>query len=240
MIKCVIIDDEQPAINVLQNYIKRISHLQLIGTSTEPLAGIELVQKAKADVVFLDIQMDEMTGIEVMNMLDRSVQVIFCTAFSEFAVESYELNALDYLMKPISFDRFLKAIKKIKNYPDSNMDSARDNNISNDYIFVKAETKGKMIRINLDDIDFIEAENNYVAIHSDKRITLVYSTMRDMENSLSSRFVRIHKSFIVAHAKIAPVEKNFVVLKNRLEHIPVSKTYKKEFLDLIKDKLLFE
>ena len=238
MIKCAIIDDEQPAINVLVNYIKRIDQLELIGTATNPLRGVDMINKGGIDVVFLDIQMDEMTGIEVMNMLNSSIQVIFCTAFSEFAVESYELNALDYLVKPISFDRFMKAIRKIKNFSDKR-ERKETEDIPGDYIFVKTEAKGKMLKVDLDDIDYVEAKNNYVAIHSNKRSILVYSTMRDIETALSSsNFIRIHKSFIVPISKISLVEKNFIMINNRKEQIPISKTYKTEFINLVKHKLL--
>jgi len=237
MIKCVIIDDEQPAINVLEKYIKRSENLQLAGTSTDPLTGIEIIKNNDAEVVFLDIQMDEMTGIEVMNMLDPSIQVIFCTAYSEFAVESYELNAVDYLMKPVSFDRFAKAVKRIK--PKDNTDvSAIFNSVPDDYFFVKAETKGKMIRINLDEIDFIEARNNYIAIHNGNHYTMVYSTMKDIEKDLAPpRFLRIHKSFIIALSKIAHIDKNMVLLKNHQVEIPIGQMYKSTFMNIIHDKL---
>lgn len=238
MIKCVIIDDEQPAINVLKSYIARISHLKLVGTATNPVVGIELIKNNNADVVFLDIQMDEMTGIEVMSQLDESVQVIFSTAYSEFAVKSYDLNAVDYLMKPVGFPRFLRAVKKIRSVDSLSINLPETNNIPNDYIFVKTETKGKMIRVDLADIDFIEARNNYLAIHRDKQITTVYSTMQDFENILPhSNFMRIHKSFIIAVDKVALIEKNYVVLKNRTDQIPFSKTYKHDFLKSVQNKL---
>lgn len=238
MIKCVIIDDEQLAINVLEKYIKRISTLQLVGTAIDPIAGIELIKNNKADVAFLDIHMDEMTGIEVMNMLNPSVQIIFCTAYSEFAVESYDLDAVDYLMKPISFDRFTKAVKRIKINSSAHVDTSQEN-IPDDYIFVKAETKGKMIRINLDDIDYVEAKNNYIAIHNGSHTTLVYSTMKEIENYLSPlHFIRIHKSFIIALSKISHIEKNMVVLKNIEVKISIGQTYKDDFLNKINNKLL--
>lgn len=237
MIKCVIIDDEQPAINVIQNYIKRIDNLELVGTATNPIAGIELVRKHKAEVVFLDIQMDEMTGIEVMNVLDSSVQVIFCTAFSEFAVESYELNAVDYLVKPIAFNRFAKAVKRIK--VNGNASSA-DEFITDDYVFVKAEQKGKMVRINIDEIDYVEGQNNYIAIHCGNSKTMIYGTMKDVESFLSpNRFIRVHKSFIVAASKIIQVENNNIQLKNQRTKIPLSKTYKDAFYEKVKNKMLF-
>lgn len=238
MIKCFIIDDEQPAINVLENYIKRVPYLQLVGTATNPILGIELISSTKAELVFLDIQMDEMSGIDVMKVLPDNIKVIFCTAFSEFAVTSYELNAVDYLMKPIPFDRFAAAIKKIS---PLNITSPANEAVitSNDYIFVKTEQKGKMVKIDLDDIDFIEAMNNYIAFYRGNSKTLVYSTMKEIEEHLpSSKFIRIHKSYIIALNKIASVDNNCIILKNRSEQIPISLTYKTAFMQMLSNKVL--
>lgn len=238
MIKCFIIDDEQPAINVLENYIKRVPYLQLVGTATNPILGIELINTNKAELVFLDIQMDEMNGIDVMKVLPDNIKVIFCTAFSEFAVTSYELNAVDYLMKPIPFDRFVAAIKKIS---PLNITSPANEAVitSNDYIFVKTEQKGKMVKIDLDDIDFIEAMNNYIAFYRGNSKTLVYSTMKEIEAHLpSSKFIRIHKSYIIAINKISSVDNNCIVLKNRSEQIPISLTYKTAFMQMLSNKVL--
>jgi DNA-binding LytR/AlgR family response regulator len=238
MIKCVIIDDEQPAISVIENYIKRLPHLQLVGKATNPLTGIELVDTKKADLVFLDIQMDEMDGIEVIKLLDPKIKVIFCTAYSEFAVTSYELNAVDYLMKPIPFDRFVKAVRKIKLFDASYLLNETDS-ISNDYIFVKTEQKGKMLKIDLKDIDFIEAMSNYIAFHRGKSKTLVYSSMKEIEEYLpSSKFIRIHKSYIVAFDKIVSLDNNCILLKNRTEHIPLSNSYKPIFMQVLSTKVL--
>ena len=238
MIKCVIIDDEQPAISVLENYIKRLPHLELVGTATNPLTGIDLVDTTKADLVFLDIQMDEMNGIEVIKLLDPQINVIFCTAYSEFAVTSYDLNAVDYLMKPIPFDRFVKAVRKIK-LLDSSILSNESDSISNDYIFVKTEHKGKMIKIDLHDIDFIEAMSNYIAFYTRKSKILVYASMKEIESYLpSSKFIRIHKSYIIAFDKIVSVENNAVRLKNRTEQIHISNSYKAAFMQILSTKIL--
>lgn len=238
MIKCIIIDDEQPAINVLENYIKRVPYLQLVGTATNPIQGIELINSTKPELVFLDIQMDEMSGIDVMKVLTDNVKVIFCTAFSEFAVTSYELNAVDYLMKPIPFDRFATAIKKVS---PLNITSLVNEPVitSNDYIFVKTEQKGKMVKIDLDDIDFIEAMNNYIAFYRGKSKTLVYSTMKEIEGHLPrSKFLRIHKSYIIAINKISSLDNNCIILKNRTEQIPISLTYKTAFMQVLTNKVL--
>jgi len=238
MINCVIIDDEQPAINVLENYIKRVPYLNLVGKATNPIVGIELINNTKAELVFLEIQMDEMSGIDVIKVLTDNVKVIFCSAYSEFAVTSYELNALDYLMKPISFDRFASAIKKIS--PLNSTSLANESVItSNDYIFVKTEQKGKMVKIDLDDIDFIEAMNNYIAFYRGNSKTLVYSTMKEIEGHLpSSKFIRIHKSYIIAINKITTVYNKCIVLKNRSEQIPISLTFKTAFMQMLTRKVL--
>lgn len=238
MIKCVIIDDEQPAIDVLENYIKRVPYLELVGTATNPLVGLEFINTTKAELVFLDIQMDEMSGVDLMKILPNNIKVIFCSAFSEFAVTSYELNAVDYLMKPIPFDRFITAIKKIKSVENVNLLIDREAT-TNDYIFVKTEQKGKMVKIDLDDIDFIEAMNNYIAFYRGASKTLVYSTMKEIESHLPiNKFLRIHKSYIISTTKITSVDNNCVTLKNRSEHIPISLTYKANFMKVLAKKVL--
>ena len=129
-----IIDDEQPAIDVIECYIKMIPGLQLVGTSTNPLQAIERIRKLKVDIVFLDIQMDEMNGIDVMKQLDKDIKVVFCTAFSEFAVTSYDLDATDYLMKPIAFERFNKAVQKAIGKTTGIDDTSKNEEIDDDYI----------------------------------------------------------------------------------------------------------
>lgn len=238
MIKCIIIDDEQPAISILENYIKRIPFLQIEGTATNPVLGIKLIEEHKPELIFLDIQMDEMNGIDVKNAIDPGIKVIFCTAYSEFAVTSYDLNAVDFLMKPIPFDRFVKAVRKIKpvDYALRNGDA---DYLSNDYIFVKTEQKGKMLKIDLSDIDFIEAKSNYIAFHRGDIKTLVYSSMKEIEEYLAgSPFMRIHKSYIIALNKIVSIDNSCVVLKNRTERIPLSHTYKAAFMQTLSNKLL--
>lgn len=238
LVRCLIIDDEQPAIDVLENYIKRIPHLQLVGATTNPLSGIAMVESCQADLVFLDIQMDEMTGINVLKILDGRVKVIFCTAYSEFAALSYDLNALDYLMKPIPFDRFVQAVSKMR-VIDKVTQSNSVSEISNDYIFVKTEQKGKMLKIAFDDIDYIEAMGNYIAFVRGRNRTLVYCSMKDIELYLPvNHFLRIHKSYIVAKRKITVVENNCIHINNQSEKLPLSNTHKAAFMQAIDSKLL--
>ena len=239
MIKCVIIDDEQPAINVLKKYISRMPNLKLVGTETNPLLGIEIIKTTLPDVVFLDIQMDEMNGIEVMKIIGDSTKVIFCTAYSEFAVTSYELEALDYLMKPIDFNRFVKSVQRVTDILAHQPPSVFTEALLNDYIFVKAGQRGKMLKIDLDDIDYVEAMNNYIAFHRGPQKTLVYLTMKELEERLpTSDFMRIHKSYIIALKQISSIENNELVLKKSQCRIPIGANYKELFMRRMENKLL--
>lgn len=238
MIQCVIIDDEQAAINILKKYIDRLPALELIGTETNPLNGIEIIKKEKPDVVFLDIQMDEMNGIEVMKILGNSVNVVFCTAYSEFAVTSYELDAIDYLMKPIEFNRFVKAVQRVTD-TIAHQTCSGNEAIANDYIFVKNGQKGKMLKIDLDDIDYVEGMNNYVAFHRGTQKTLAYLSLKDLEDRLPhSHFMRVHKSFIIALKEISLMENNELVLKKLSKRIPIGANYKEAFMERMKEKLM--
>lgn len=238
MIKCVIIDDEQLAINVIANYVNKMPNLQLVGTATNPLTGIELINKHKADAVFLDIEMDEMSGIDVMNILGGKTKVIFCTAFSEFAVTSYELDAIDYLMKPVAFSRFVKSVQRLSNHLLS-QSAVPLEAIPNDYIFVKTEQKGKIIKINLDDIDYVEGMNNYVAFHKGREKVLAYLTMKELEENLPpSQFMRVHKSYIIALKLIATIENGDIVMKDKVQRIPIGNSYKEAFMDRMKSKII--
>lgn len=237
----MIIDDEQLAINVIEHHVKKMPNLQLVGTATNPLIGIELIKQHKADLVFLDIQMDEMSGIDVIKIIDPAVKVVFCTAFSEFAVTSYELDAVDYLMKPVAFSRFVKAVQRVSNAILQSVVPASQDAIPDDYIFIKAEQKGKMIKINLDDIDYVEGMSNYVAFHRGKDRVMAYLTMREMEERLpASQFMRVHKSFIVALKQITTIENGELVMRESQDRIPLSHTYKQAFMEKMKSKLMGE
>lgn len=238
MIKCIVIDDEQPAIDVLTSYIQKIPQLQLVATATNPLEGINLVNQHKPELVLLDIQMDEMNGLDVMKALDRKTKVIFCTAYSEFAIAAFELEAVDYLMKPVPFARFMKAIQRAINQLVG--DSAKEvEAIPNDYLFVKTEQKGKLLKINFDDIDYIEGQKNYIAFHRGKDKVLALLNMKDLEERLpKNQFIRIHKSYIVPFRNIVAIEGNTLVLKNCTERITIGETYKEVLAEKMKRNLM--
>lgn len=234
----MIIDDEQPAINVLKNYIRRLSHLKLIATETNPLSGIETIKAERPDLVFLDIQMDEMNGIEVMKIISDYTKVIFCTAYSEFAVTSYELDAVDYLMKPIDYNRFVKAVQRVTD-TIAQQPSVFIEAIQNDYIFVKAGQRGKMLKIDLDDIDYVQALNNYIAFYSGTQKTLAYITMKELEERLpSGNFMRIHKSYLVALKQISYIENSELILKKIPFRLPIGASYKEIFMKRMEQKLI--
>ena len=226
-IKCIIIDDEQHAIDVLEHYILKQHDLQLVGTFTNPLEGLKSVKKLQADLVFLDIQMDEMSGLEIASLLQDNVKIIFSTAFPQYAVEGFELDAVDYLVKPVSFERFYKAIEKVRK---SQTNLSSDKNLPN-YLLVKTEQKGKLIKINFGEIDYIESLGNYVTFHCADRNITAYATLRDLENYLPKHlFIRIHKSHIVQLAKICAIENGFVQINTLSGFLKLSigNTYKEE------------
>lgn len=233
MLKCVVIDDEQPSIDIMKHHINKVSELELIGTFTNPIEGIKFIRNNHTDILFLDIQMNEMTGIDVMNILDENIKIILCTAFSEYAVEGFNNNAIDYLLKPISFERFTKSIKKII----SNL--SKDNEYKEqDYIYIKTEQKGKFIKIYYQEIDYVEAMGNYISISKGKEKIIAYSTMRDMENILPSNlFMRIHKSYIISMEKISMIENGFVLLRSGVK-ISIGTNYKNNLMQKIKQNLL--
>ncbi len=219
MIRCVIIDDERQAINVIKKHVGRLPNIEVVGTETNPLLGIELIKKEHPDVVFLDSQMDEMNGIEIMKLLGKSTCVVICTAYSEFAVTGYDLDAVDYLMKPIEFNRFVKAVQRVSD-TISHRSPGNTNAIPNDYVFVKAGQRGKMLKIDLDEIDYVEGMSNYIAFHRGTLKTLAYLTMRELEERLPDvQFIRVHKSYIVAIREISFMEHNELILKKSKQFV---------------------
>jgi two-component system, LytTR family, response regulator len=236
MINCIIVDDEQHAIDIMLHYVKQVPHLNLIGTTTNPMEALELVTSQKVDLVFLDVQMPELSGIDFVKAINGKAKVILTTAYSEFALESYELDVVDYLLKPIRFPRFLQAVQKAAASNETSPPLTQD---EDDYIFVKTESKGKFLKINLADIDYLEGMKNYVAIHCNTKKTLVLTSMKEMEDRLSKhQFIRVHKSFIIAINRINGIEGNQVLLKNVSAPILIGDIYKTGLMELVKNKMI--
>lgn len=232
MLKCLIIDDELLAIDVIAEYIPRVPFLELSGTYSNPIDALMHLKKEEVDLIFLDIQMPQISGLQFMSLLKTKVQVIIVSAYNEFALQGYEHDVTDYLLKPVSFDRFLKAVEKARRLWE--LTTAGTPAVvapSEDFIFVKSGNK--IVKINLDDILFIEGLRNYITIHTtgNKRIVTLQS-MKTLEELLPSRrFVRVQKSFIVQLSKIDSIERQRIFVGSHV--IPIGETFATGFFALI-------
>ena len=238
MIRCLVVDDEQHAIDIIAHYISQTSYLELVSSTTNPVAALQTVITENIDLVFLDIQMPELSGIDFVKAINGKAKVILTTAYSEFAIEGFELDVVDYLLKPIRFARFLTAVQKaVKDVTEKTTDA--DVSADEDYIFVKTESKGKLLKINLADIEYIEGMKNYVAIYRGGQKTLVYTNLKDLVNHLPARqFIRVHKSFIIPINRITGIEGNQILLKNVTAEILIGENYKADLMEIIKHKMI--
>lgn len=230
-LKCIITDDEPIARKGLQNYVERIDFLELVGVCEDAIQLNNQLKSQQADLLFLDIEMPYMTGIELLNSLSNPPKVIITSAYAEYAIKGYDLEVSDYLLKPISFDRFLKAVNKVYDQLISSQTP-----VVQDYLFVKTSLKLEKIRFN--DMRFIEGVENYVAIYTSDEKIITHTTLRTILQKLPpERFVQVHKSYLVNIDKIDSIEGNLLGIgKNK---IPLSRTYKETALEIIlKNKLL--
>lgn len=239
MIRCLIVDDEQHALDILLHYIQQTPLLQLVASTTNPMEALQIVATQKVDLIFLDIQMPELSGIDFIRSINSKCKVILTTAYSEFALEGYDLDVVDYLLKPIRLPRFLAAVQKAATALNNTITETSKEQQEDDYIFVKTESKGKLLKIDLADIDYIEGMKNYVAIYTQGKKTLVYTSMKEMEERLPDRrFMRVHKSFIIAIDRITGIEGNRVILKGITAEIVAGESYKAELMKIVKDKII--
>jgi DNA-binding LytR/AlgR family response regulator len=239
MINCLIVDDEQHAIDILTHYISQTPFLHLAASTTNPIEALQIVNEQPIELIFLDIQMPELSGLDFIKAIHGKAKVILTTAYSEFALESYELDVVDYLLKPIRFPRFLQAVQKVAKETPEPVKESSSEEVEDDYIFVKTESKGKLLKINLADIDYIEGMKNYVAIHCAEKKTLVYTSMKELEERLPhKRFLRVHKSFIIPIAKITGIEGNLARLKNVNSEILIGENYKADLMEIIRNKMI--
>ena len=239
MIRCIIVDDEQHAIDILVHYVSQTPYLHLVASTTNPIEALQIVSTQKVDLVFLDIQMPELSGMDFVKAINGKVKIILTTAYSEFALEGYELDVVDYLLKPIRLPRFLTAVQKAVHQINSDIHSAQESEGEADYIFVKTESKGKLLKINLSEIDYVESMKNYVAIHRGGQKTLVYTSMKELEEHLPHKqFLRVHKSFIIPIERITGIEGNLLRLKNVTAEILIGENYKAELMEIIRGKMI--
>jgi DNA-binding LytR/AlgR family response regulator len=237
---CLIVDDEPMARNLLKDYVGKVPYLSLVDVYANPLEAIKKLHEAPVDLLFLDIQMPEITGITFLKILQAKPIVILTTAYSQYALESYELDVVDYLLKPVTFERFLKAVDKAVQRkqsvtPATGTPTAPPNTATppaekQEYVFVKDGTK--LIKVMLDEILYIEGMKDYVAIHTRQQRIVSLQRIKNLEDQLPpDRFFRIHHSYIVAIAALDTIHKQEVQIGNVL--LPISDSYKKAFRDFI-------
>jgi two-component system, LytTR family, response regulator len=237
-INCVIVEDEPLARNLITDYVNKVPTLNLIEACANPLAAIEVLRKNKVDLLFLDVQMPEITGITLLKSLHVKPMVILTTAYSEYALEGYELDVVDYLLKPITFERFLRAADKAVQRMDNKQPVVQQEIISSSepsqaFVFVKDGTK--LVKIRLDEILYVEGLKDYVTIHTPNQKVVSLQRLKALETQLpTDKFIRIHNSFIVSLAAIDVVHKGEVQIGDKF--IPIGDTYRKTFKDFIDKK----
>jgi DNA-binding LytR/AlgR family response regulator len=245
MIRCLAVDDEAPALAILADYIGQIPFLELVGTTTNPIEALTWVQQGRVDLVFLDIQMPKLTGLQFLKLAGNKCKVVLTTAYPEYALEGYENDVVDYLLKPISFERFFKAAQKALALQPAAPPAPTAPVVASiaaplpaapvtDHMFVKGETKNKFLRINYADILYIEGLSNYISIHLPTQRVVTYQTLKELTEILPQPpFMRVHKSFIVSLDKIRMVDGNTIYIQDK--EIPVSDTYREQLYRLIRE-----
>lgn len=230
-LNCLIVDDEPLALDLLENYVTKTPFLSLAGRCENAFQAMERIQQNDIDLLFLDIQMPDLNGIEFSKTLGERPKVIFTTAFDQYAVEGFRVNALDYLLKPISYPEFLQAANKAKRWYERSSKATAPTESPNT-IFVKSDYK--LVQIDLNKVLYIEGVKDYVRIflEDDAKPVMSLMSMKSMEERLpADRFMRVHRSFIVQMDKIKTIERNRIVFGK--EYIPISDTYKEKFMEFL-------
>lgn len=251
ILKCIAVDDEPLALDILEDYISKVPFLKLVKRTENAIEALQLVNEGGIDLVFLDIQMPELTGIQFLKIAGSKADYILTTAYSQYALESYDLNVSDYLLKPIAFDRFYKAVEKVRNLREKLENNGNSKpaeqqatpvaspvntpsiNAVQDYIFVK--TEHKIQKVELEDILYIEGLKDYISIFTKSERIITLQSMKKMEETLpKSNFMRVHKSYIIALDKIESIERSRISIASKI--IPIGDTYRDEFFKHIDGK----
>lgn len=227
-IKCIIVDDEPLARQVLRDYIKNLPSLEIVSECRNAIEAASFLHQNKIDLMFLDIKMPGLSGLDFLKTLSNAPKVIITTAYSEYALQGYEYSVLDYLLKPFSFARFLKAVNNLQVNPIEETKNPLPQKI--DFIFLKADKQEHKVKFS--EIRYLEASGNYIKVHTDKSSILVSDKMKYMEEKLpTDKFIRVHRSFIVLISKIEKIDGN--MLKIGKDYIPIGKLYKMEVEKII-------
>lgn len=234
---CIAIDDEPLALRLIEDYARQITFLNLIGTYVKPLDALDVLSREKVDLIFLDIRMPDMSGFQFLNSLQEKPLVVLITAYNQYGAESYDFNVADYLLKPVSMEKFVKSVNKVREMMESKMQRKTGEGLQtvNDYIFVNSEYK--LIKIKISDILFIEGLKDYIRIYiegADKPVLTIMRIKTFEENLPPAAFVRVHRSFMVNIQKIDFIKKNRIHLGNH--EIPVGDLYAENFFKRIEDR----
>lgn len=230
-ILCLAVDDEPPALSILRQYINAVPGLELAGACPNAIEANEYLQRQHVDLIFLDIQMPQLLGTDFIKTLPSPPKIIFTTAYRKFAVEGFDLNAVDFLLKPIQFDRFIKAVNKVRAYGHHEMDVSSYSDANEKYLHVRSERK--MVKVMLTEILFIESQKDYVKIVTSRGTVVTKQSISSVEQMLpKEHFVRIHRSFIVSMSKIESYTSDMVEIANK--EFPISRMYKHDVEKTIK------
>jgi len=235
MYKCFIIDDESHAIETLKKYAIDCGQLEIAGTSQNPIEAIKYINEHKdIDITFLDVDMPELSGLDVADMIRENTSIIFTTGHIAHAAKGFELNISDFLLKPISFEKFLKSVTKVIGRLPAKESQVNKND---SYFFVNPGIKGKMLKINFNDVEYIEGLNNYIVIHTPQNNHIIYLTMKEIEAGLPiDIFIRIHKSYIINIEKVTLMEGNKIMIEKVV--LPIGSSFKEKLLKKINSNII--
>jgi two-component system LytT family response regulator len=233
-LSCIIIDDEPNAVNLLEILLQQNTKWHLLGKCYDALEAITFLKDHTPDFIFLDINMPQLTGMELAGLLSKDTKIVFTTAYSEYAAESYSFQTIDYLLKPITLKRFLAAMQKIEGYFSSHDDSGNPLLAAGkEYFFVKS---GKELRkILMEDIQYFEGEKEYVRLVTTKGQLLIYRRLKDIDEQLASPFVRVHNSYIVNTKQLNKIQDNHIYIADK--QIPISEKFKDRFMAVIQQRI---
>lgn len=230
IINCIAVDDEPLALNIIKDYTSQIPYLNLLKTFRDGISVIDYLSSNEVDLIFLDIEMSGLSGTQLLKTLKKKPKVIITTAYRDYAIDAFDLEVSDYLLKPFSFERFLKAVERIRNQISESQIQTDLKTKEKEYIFVKCN--GKMIKVNFKDILYVEALNEYIRIKTTQASIITLQSMKSIEKVLpESKFARIHKSFIASLNKIDFIEGQNIVIADK--KLPIGDKYRKEFFEAI-------
>jgi len=240
-IRCIAVDDEHPALLKIENYISKVPFLDLLATFDNAIDALEYLKNNTVDLIFLDIEMEEFTGIQLLKILKNKPKIILTTAYDQYAIQAFDLEVSDYLLKPISFERFMKSVEKIYDQLAEKMRTTKKKTnpeeikYKEDYIFVKTEYSMK--RVDFSDILYIEGLKEYLSIFTTQGRIITLQNFKNVEEALPENdFIRVHRSYIVSIKKIESVEKNRIKIGDKI--IPIGDSYKKMFFTLLEKRKL--